>query len=358
MATKRGICPYCRINNITHSIFLVNPEASSCFCGANTHRINPQQAIDTYEAYIEKMIKKADDTLNVVCNPSLAYQEYADVIEIDDTYIRPYLGRILCLVYMSKVRKSHLIDAKTLLEVGLQKNFGKVDDSPVVFSHLRKITHVVEEYLNAVKRRLTFRIYYYDVDCLTLYLTHVAEARELENAIFEAVTSIKKKYQNEKVDTFLNYLDEKIAEKERILGDYSYLTVEGKSYKFAACDAEFKASITEETKKGVVDTKTSRYRMASLNSDDKEKRFIKDEVFKDYTKTIKAKKRSIFWFIFFYVAAITFAVSIYILRDYFISFILAIVATLLLLILGTIFLILAISFSAQISQKRRKLEVY
>lgn len=358
MATKKGICPYCKNNNIAHSVFLVNPEASSCFCGTNMHQINPQEAIDAYESYINKMIKKADDTLNVVCNPSLAYQEYADVIEIDDEYIRPYLGRILCLVYMSKVRKSHLIDAKTLLEVGLQKNFGKVDDSPVVFSHLRKITHVIEEYLNAVKRRLTFRIYFYDVDCLKLFLTHVAEARELENSIFDAVTTIKKKYQNEKVDTFLNYMDEKIAEKERILSDYSFLTVEGKSYKFDKCDVEFKASVKEETKKGVVDTKTSRYRMASLNPEDKNLRFIKDEVFKDYTKIIKAKKRSTFFFIFFYVATITFGVSIYIIRDYFFSFIAAIVATGLLFILGTIFLIIAISFGAQISQKKRKLEVY
>lgn len=358
MATKRGICPYCKNTNITHSFFLVNPEATTVFCGTNMHQINPVDAINAYEACINKLIEKADNTLNVVCNPYLAYQEYADVIEIDDSYVRPYLGRILCLVYMSKVRKSHLLDAKTLLEVGLEKKLNNIEDAPVVFSHLRKIVHVVEEYLNAVKRKLTFRVYYYDVDCLTIYLTHVAEAKELENAVFEAVNDLKKKYDNSKIDTFLNYMDEKIAEKERILNDYSYVTVDGKTYKFDKCDADFRAIVKQDTKKGTIDTKTSRYRMATLKEGNKDLRYIRDEIFKDYTKTIKAKRRSTFWFIFFYIVALIFGASIYILKGEFYPFILAIVVTSILLILGTVFMALAISFSAQISQKKRKLEVY
>ena len=358
MATKRGICPYCKINNIQHSIFLVNPEATTVFCGTNMHQLNPNEAINAYEAYIERMIKKADDTLNIVCNPFLAYQEYADVIEIDDSYIRPYLGRILCLVYMSKVRKSHLMDAKLLLEVGIEKNLSKATDAPIVFNFLRKIVHVTEEYLAAVKKRLTFKQYFYDTDCLSLYLTHVKETKDLENGIFEAATSLKKKYDSEKIDSFLNLMDEKISEKERILNEYEHITVNGKTYKYEMSLIGDRARIKEVVKRKIVDTKTSRYRMASLNPDDKSLRFIKDEVFKDYTQIIKARKRSVFWFIFFYLLAIASGVCIYLFKDNFPLFISFIVAAAFMFIMGTIFLSLNISWGTQINKKRRKLEVY
>ncbi|MCR4912062.1 MAG: hypothetical protein K5925_06090 [Bacilli bacterium] len=357
MATKRGLCPYCKINNIQHSIFLVNPEASSVFCGTNMHQINPIVAIRNYEHYMEKMIAKADNTLNVVCNPYLAYQEYADVIEIDDSYIEPYLGRLLCLVYMSKVRSSHLIDAKLLLEVGIEKNFTKISDAQLVFSFLRRIVKVTEEYLTAVRKRLTFRQFFYDTDCLKLYLTHVAEAKEFENVIYDATNVIKKKYENEKINTFLNYLAEKISEKEMYLGDYEFITVAGITYKYDKTNLDYSVEI-KNCKKKTIDAKTSRYRMASLSPEAKNMRFIKDEVFKDYTSMIRAKKAAVVWFILFYIAFAACGACAYFFKDNFHLFIIFVAASGLLFVLGTVFLSLNISWSSQINKKKRKLEVY
>ena len=357
MATKRGLCPYCKINNIQHSIFLVNPEASSVFCGTNMHQINPVVAIRNYEHYMERMIAKADNTLNVVCNPYLAYQEYADVIEIDDSYIEPYLGRLLCLVYMSKVRCSHLIDAKLLLEVGIEKNLNKSSDAILIFTSLRRIVKTTEEYLTAVRKRLTFRQYFYDTDCLKLYLKHVAEAKEFENTIFDAVSAIKKKTENEKINTFLNYLAEKISEKEVFLSDYDFVTVDGITYKFDKIKDDYTVEI-KNSKKKMVDTKTSRYRMASLNADNKNLRFIKDEVFKDYTSMIRAKKVALVWFILFYAAFLGTGACTYFFRNDFHLFIIFIAASVLLFTFGTVFLALDISWSSQINKKKRKLEVY
>ena len=359
MATKRGLCPYCKINNIQHSIFLVNPEASSVYCGTNMHQISPQEAIKNYERYMQGLIKKADDTLNVVCNPALAYQEYADVIEIDNSYVRPYLGRLLCLVYMSKVRKNHLHEAKLLLEVGTEETFTKVSDFPVIFNALRNIVKVTEEYLGALKKKLTFRQYFYDTDCLALYFTHIVEAEEFENAVFDAVNSLKKKDNSEKYSSFLNYMDEKISEKEKILKDTEFVLVNGKTYKFDKCNT-FKgvSTLTEVKKKKLVDTKTSLYRMATLDIENKNLRYINDIIFKDYTKTITAKKHATAWFIVFYVLSLASGISIYFAKANFTAFVICILVTAIFFVLGVIFMSLVIYWSVLINKKRRKLEIY
>ena len=353
MATKRGMCPYCK----SRHYFLVNPEATVCFCG-NYHQMEPELAINTYENYVNNAVAKADDTLEVVCNPILAYKEYADVIEFDDSITKAYLGRILCLVYMSKVRKAHIDDARILLNTGTDKYFKKPSDAPLIISYLRKTVRVVEDYLTAVNKRLTFRDYFYGLDCLTLYLTHVQEVIDFENEVLETALFVKKKYESEKIDALLNFLDEKISSKERILKDYSHILVTGDYYKFNKIEHDKTASVVQVPKKHI-DTKTSRYRMASLDiAENKTKRYIKDEVFKDYTDTIRARKFSFFWFGLFYTLAAASGICIYAFKDDFTLTIVSILGLSVFFILGTIFLILNLFWGSLINKKKRKLEIY
>ena len=296
MATKRGLCPYCKINNIQHSIFLVNPEASSVFCGTNMHQISPQEAIKNYERYMQGLIKKADDTLNVVCNPALAYQEYADVIEIDNSYVRPYLGRLLCLVYMSKVRKNHLHEAKLLLEVGTEETFTKVSDFPVVFNALRNIVKVTEEYLGALKKKLTFRQYFYDTDCLKLYCLHINEILKFKDLLLEETKVIVKKAKKQDAEVLHEILEHNIEEKNILLKETDHITVDGKHYRFVKVRRNGEVEIEDVTKRKT-NTFASRYRMATLNPDDKKLRYIKDLIFKDYTTIIASINRSLVFLI-------------------------------------------------------------
>lgn len=354
MATRRGICPYCKNEYIHNSIFLVNPEAANCFCGTNMHQISPKDAIDAYVDYINKAVKKADDLLNITCNPNEAYDAYAAVIDVDDTILHAYLGRILCLLYMSKTRKSYFEEARALLEVDSEKSFfTHLVNSSLVFEFFKRMVNVVEEYLIAVKKVLTFRKYFYDEECLALYFTHISGALNFEKEIDEIATEISNKdTDNPLFNSFLNFLHEKMKEKERILYEYDFITTDGKTYKFVQMKADNNAEIVVLSVP-IVDTKTSKYRMATLNLEDKKLRHIKENIFRDYTKIIKARKASIFWCIFCLAISIAAGISIYFLLENFLYFIIAIVGCAVFLIISIILFVLIITWGIEITHKRK-----
>ena len=350
MATKRGMCPYCK----NHNYFLVNPEAMSCFCGTNMHQISPAEAINKYNSYVDDLLAKANDTLEVVGNSDLAYQEYADVIELDDSITYAYLGRILCLIYMSKVRKSHINDARVLLETTAEESFKKTSDFPMIVSFLRKIVKVTEEYLDRIHKKLVLKTHCYDQKCLKIYLTHVNEARDFENSILEIATSIKKKYTNEKVDVLLNFLDELITSKELLLNK-EHILVPGEHYKVSKTHKNGEVEIAKIENKHT-DTKLFRYRLSTLDSSDKGAKYIKDDVFKDYTAIIRTRKIILAWFILFYIGATFCGVSAFIFRNNPVVFYTALGTGGALFIVGFIFMILFISWGIKIKKKKDRIE--
>ena len=95
MATKNGVCPYCQFNRLENRIFPVNPDAVTVFCPSCMRELDPKKAIDGYNAIITQMVDKADNTLFVACDPVVAYQEYADVLEFESDNSKALLGRIL-----------------------------------------------------------------------------------------------------------------------------------------------------------------------------------------------------------------------------------------------------------------------
>ena len=351
MATKRGMCPYCK----NHNYFLVNPEAMSCFCGTNMHQISPIEAINKYNSYVDELITKANNTLEIVGNSELAYQEFADVIELDDSITYPYLGRILCLIYMSKVRKSHVNDARVLLETTAEEYFRKTSEFPMIIHFLKKIVKVTEEYLDGVHRKLSLKTYFYDSRCLRLYLTHVNEVKEFENSILEIVTGIKKKFVNEKVDFLLNFLDELITSKDAFLKDEEHVLVYGDYYKMSEIKSNCEVEVAKVENKHI-DTKLVRYRMASLDANNKKARYICDVVFKDYTAIIRSRKVVLVWSILFYLFMALCGVSGYLFSNNPIVFYSSIGAGSLSFIAATVLMILFVSWGAKIKKKKDRLE--
>lgn len=356
MATKRGICPYCKNANINNSIFLVNPEAVNCFCGSNMHQITPKEAIDAYNKYIKDAIKEADDLLEITCDPNGAYEAYADIIDIDDSFVHAYLGRILCLIYLSKTRKSYLDEARILLETDFEKPiFSYLVNAPIIFSFFRMIVRVTEEYMLAVKKALTFKKYFYDTDCLELYLKHFVSSLELDKTLLDFSYEIQKKdSENHEYDAFIKFLEDKIREKEKTLNDHEFITTDGMSYKFYKVDTLGNAEAVILSKQPI-DTKCSHYRMATLDKENKDLRYISDEIFKDYTKIIRARKIALVFMIIAYVLFALAGLFIYLFESRFTFFILSIVLAAILFITGTALLILILSWSGEINRKRRKM---
>ena len=353
MATKRGMCPYCK----NHNYFLVNPEANSCFCGTNMHQLSPNEAINKYNSYIDGLINKANNTLERIGNADLAYQEFADVIELDDSVTYAYLGRILCLIYMSTVRKTHITDARLLLDTNAEEYFRKASEYQMIVATIKKIVKVLEEYIDIVYKKLTLKKFFYDEKCLAIYLTRINEAKEFENEALEVLTSIKKKYANEKVDLLLNFLDELITHKEGLLKDCEHILVSGDHYVVKEIKNNGDVVVKAVENKKTDTSKLSRYRLSTLDSGNKKARYIKDEVFKDYTFIMRARRVVMPWFFICYTLAIFCGVSAYIFKEKPIVFYTATGTGGLLFVIATVFLILFASWGIQIKKKNERLDI-
>ena len=296
MATKRGLCPYCQGKRIDHRIFQVNPEASTCFCPVCMKEMEPLAAISTYSKYIDDMLLKADNTLFIACDPSLAYQEYADVLELEPKEAHALIGRILCLIYMGKVRTSYLKEAYILLENTSYRGC----DLTTFVNFLEKMNTALDEYEYAINKRLTFKEHYYDEECLRLYWSHLADIIKMKELILSIFVAINKNKENEKILAFINLLEISIDEKKRIL-DLESRTVDGSTYHL---DHFFNGKpFIVKTSQGD-DSRFKRYRLSTLDPEEKGKRLIKDKIFRDYTAVIKLSKVSIImWVLLFLLVA-------------------------------------------------------
>ena len=318
MASKRGLCPHCHTLRVDRRIFQVNPEASTCFCPVCMREIDPKAAIEGYKNYIAEQLSVADKTLFVTCDPVLAYQQYASVIELEPKEAHALLGRILCLIYMGRVRKSYLKEALTLLE---STNYEECNHEEFVF-FLKKINFALDEYDSSLQKKLTFRSFYYDEACLKLYYAHISDIILLKELVLELTENIKKKHPSQQAEVLINLLKHNLEEKNRLLKQEVY-TADGVSYKYSKTT---KGAIELVKTNHDVESRLSRYRLATLNNNDKKNRHIKDEIFKDYTRIAKANNATLFFYILFYVATAGFVFSSVMFRSdkwFFFSFITA-----------------------------------
>ena len=347
MATQKGLCPYCQTKRFDRRVFMVNPEASTCFCPVCMKEVEPKVAIKGYTDHILKLLAVADDTLFVTCDPVLAYQQYASVIELEPREARALLGRILCLIYMGKVRKSYLAEAYTLLE---NTEFDNVNLENYVFL-LKKINFALDEYDEVLRKKLIFKDRFYDVDCLKLYWSHLYSIIKLKELVLSQIKDIKKIYDSHQNDVLINMLSHNVDEKSRLL-HLETMVFDGKKYKY---DRIYNGRVFVEESKSKGDNKYARYRSASLNEKDKGKRFIKDEVFKDYTAIVKSEKVALSLSFLLYLLTGGLVAATVIFKSnvtYFISFL---CGAAVLFIAATILLILSLSWRAVL--KKRKLRI-
>ena len=287
MASKKGICPYCNLKAPLESrVFPVNAEAATCFCPYCMHELQPKKAIENYNNLIEKMILKADRTLFVVCDPALAYREYANVLEVEENNYRALLGRILCLIYTSKVRKEYLSDANELLENIAHKG---AEQTSNYVSALKKINFALDEYNFALLKRLNYKEHFYDEDCLILYLTHLYDILEFKKDILKRLKYIDKNYTTQNNTALIEELDAIIKQKEESLKEDKF-TIDGVGYNFVKI-AKGKAVIEKNNE--VSYAKFNKFHAYTLKEGVKGKKYIKDQVFKDYTPIVRLKNLSL-----------------------------------------------------------------
>ena len=299
MGTKSGICPHCSsTGRLDHRIFPVNSDASVVYCPFCMRELDPHKAIDAYNHIIEKMLSKADNTLYVACDPTTAYQQYADVLEIEKKNARALLGRVLCLIYTSKVRVSYLVEASDLLE---EIGYKGAEEATSYVTSLRKINFALDEYDAALIKRLTIKDCFYDETCLKLYLKHLRDIIKFKKDMLGKINDIKANFSSVNVEVFLNLLVHSINDKEISLKSVKY-TAMGDCFKLSKFVGEKVYLEEQNQKKSNISMRLLKKRLPSI-SETKGSRAIKDQVFKDYTAIIKAKKVSAFLVILFLLFA-------------------------------------------------------
>ena len=355
MATKRGLCPFCTNKNLTNRLFVVNPDAAVVYCPNCMKEMTPSQAIKTYADAIEVMVKKADNTLLMDCDPNQAYQDYANILEIDNTNAKAYLGRLLCLVYMSKVRNSYIEEAGILLDEEIDTYFHRASEISNLLIFLKRVNRVVDEYEINIKKKLTFRNYFFDKDCLSLYLKHIKEIIVFKQEALNECRYLQKKYSNVDTEMLISLLESSLIDKNKILEDEKFITTDGKTYRYESADEKNNVTL-KQIKTTLINTRTSRYRMSTLDINNKKLRYIPDDVFKDYAKIIKNGRISLaFSFTFFLFTALATILAVYFYNNAFIIFVLLAVLVALFLFFAFINLGLFISSKSQIKKRRQEL---
>lgn len=347
MATKKGLCPYCSSKRMERRIFPVSPEASTCFCPLCMKEMEPQEAINGYHELLDKMLLKADNTLFVTCDPVLAYSEYAEVIELEPKETHALLGRILCLIYMGKVRKSFLSEALTMLE---NLDYQGCDIDKFAF-FLKKINFALDEYQSVIAKRLTFRTYFYDVECLKLYWVHLTEIVRIKELIISISKAIKKEHVSTQIEVIINMIDHNVDELRASLHKEEF-TADGKCYSLSKVVYGIAVISTVDKKS---DTKLLRYRLSTLDENEKHKKYIKDEVFKDYTHIVNMEKAFFSISIIFYLIMSGFIAATILLKDnpiYLYSFAASAIAS---FVIATVLFVLHISWKLML--KKRKLRI-
>ena len=277
MALKRGFCTHCQGDEIQR-IFNVNKEAEICYCPVCAHPMQPKDAIVNYRYLISHYLKRASRYLFETTEYLRAYQTFAHIIDIDDSIKVAYLGRILALVHISTLRKSKINFALLMHKQQAPKLFHYQETVNEYYHFLILLLDALDIYENKMKKRLTSRGVFYDVDCVVLYLKRLEEIKEYKKyLISEAEFFI-----DANKDQFKVIVDRINHTKDHYATAFkdSHVTADGNSYVFNEFGPNLTPILTMQSIKNEQKVRHIKEEI-SLYPKDNKKSPIKDEIYQN-----------------------------------------------------------------------------
>lgn len=298
MAIKLGYCSFCQTNNIKNKIFVVNEDANICFCPHCGKKIETKVAISDYQKEIDKLLKNAAYQLLVVTNFKEAYVLFANIIDIDMNITSARLGRLLSLVYFATLRESKFKQVYDLFNEERIVYYRKSVMSSQYHNFLNELRKTISIYQTNFSSRLTKKEQFYDIECLSLYLTRCEEIKNILSLIKEELTFLKEKRRLE----IANQEIEDITKQIELLDNEgkTFTLVNNASYKVGAISINDEPVLAKSSKH----TKWKIRKRRSLSSNNKLLR-INDQVFIDFTKIIKFNNVSLILFLVFLLAGVS-----------------------------------------------------
>ena len=310
MALKKGYCSKCTTKNELNRIFWVNSEAEHCFCPRCMAKLDPKTAIADYEMFIANKLLEAQRMLYQATDFYGAYCKFAEVLDVEEDSDQARLGRIISLIYMSKLRKSKFKETTILLKSEAAAHFHKMKDLDIYAKTLRKCFRAIDEYDTLFRKRLMVKKTFYSVDCLKLFIQRLSEIIDLKNLLIEELIFVNEKIEDEKIQNAIDEYKESVKLSQKELKQ-KYPTVDGTKYGLA------KINDNGEIILGYGDTKTkpiTHYRHHTLSDKDDKGTLIKDDVYPNNMGISRGIKVTIPVLIILLVLAIGLLVPYFILR--------------------------------------------
>ena len=277
MALKRGFCTHCQGDEKLR-IFNVNKGAEVCYCPHCTHPMQPKEAIESYRHMIAHHLKRASMYLFESTEYLLAYQEFAHIIDIDDSIRAAYYGRLLSLVHLSTLRTSK-INFAFMMHRQEMRIFHSADICVEYYHFLVLLLDALDTYETKMKKRLTNRGVFYDTDCVVLYLKRLDEIRSYKDFIVseaEYFIDIKANNNDDSFKEVVKRVEENHKEYDEIFKS-SFVTGNGFTYKFVTFGNDNIPTIAIDSKTPA--QKPRLKKQISLVPKDNKKSPIRDDIF-------------------------------------------------------------------------------
>lgn len=283
MAMKRGYCTNCNKNDESRRIFELNPDVKFCFCPHCGKKYRPKVAIANYKRVIHRYNLRATYLLKNAGEFEEAYHLFAYVLELEAYNKTAKLGRLLSLAYLSSVRRNRFIEVSDMLEMEKEEFRGsKIKQEYIIF--LLALNKCTVDYIHNVKNQLTFHSYFYDIDCAKLYYKHIRDAIILKRLVAAEFSNIDE-------ESFATKVTNSIKDFENEYNN-TIITANGQDHYFANFAKSGDPLITNGRRK--INTKLDKYRLSTLNKEDKKLRIISEDVFNlKYRHMHRTLKRSL-----------------------------------------------------------------
>lgn len=301
MPSVKGYCTNCNREDEYRRIFDLNSDARWCYCPHCGKKYRPSVVINNYKMVLDKYNKKAYFYLRHAGEYLLGYNLFAYVLELEPKNKTAKLGRLLSLANLSTTRRNRFLETRELLNI--EKDlFHEPSFAREYTAFLVSLNSCLNVYIDLVRKNLTIKDYFYDVACIKLYYRHIADIILLKRTIAEEYLIIGEDKKSEDIN-------DSIKELEKHYNDITY-TADGIDHYLANFTKTGEPLVTNGRRR--VDTKLSKYRLSTLDMDDKKLNIISEDVFtKVRLRTYRTFKVS------FVVSIILLAVGISSLITYF-----------------------------------------
>ena len=274
---KKAYCIHCKTDDELSSIFSVNPEAKVCYCPNCMVELKPKEAIDEYNYFIATKLNKADQLLYRDTRFYDAYCAFGHIIEIDPYIMKARFGRILALLYMSTLRKTHFLDAVTLLDREADQFFHKMKEQGHYAKFLSKALNAVDEYQNRFVKRISYKERFCSEDCVELYFHRLYEIIEVKKFIVNELDKIILRLPDEKLMRLFTNRQNELLELQAMMKD-PVATLDGTRYQLANV---FSANQMLINRLDESIQPLAHYKIYKLNENEKKGKLIKDKVYPD-----------------------------------------------------------------------------